>query len=51
MRAPRYVAEPRPSWEPPLFVVLDGETGLVMSKHAREDIAQATAEAMNHKRG
>lgn len=51
MTRPRYVAEPRLSWEPPQHVVVDADTGKVLSKHTREDIAQATAEAMNHKPG
>lgn len=50
MTTPRYVAVDRLSWEPPLFVVIDADTGSVVSKHVQEDIAKATAEAMNHSR-
>jgi hypothetical protein len=49
-RPDRYVAAPRLSWEPPLFVVIDGETGVVLSTHATESDAVATAEGMNLKR-
>lgn len=47
---PRYVAHPRLSWVPEAYVVIDGRTGKILSKHAREEIAQVTAEAMNHAR-
>lgn len=50
MTAPRYVAEPRPGWEPPQFVVLDSHIGSIVSKHEAEKIAKATAMAMNHRR-
>lgn len=45
----RYVAAPRLSWVPPLFVVVDSATGSVISKHRAEADAKSTAKDMNAK--
>jgi hypothetical protein len=50
MKQPRYVAAPRLSWSPVQYIVLDGRTGIVVSRHRTEDTAQLAARGMNSRR-
>ena len=47
MKQPRYFATPRLSWSPVQYVVLDGRTGIVVSRHRTEDAAKVAAGGMN----
>lgn len=46
----RYVVFPRLSWCPVLYVVIDADTGSILSRHAKASDAKATAKAMNSAR-
>lgn len=46
----RYAVEPRESWVPPLWVIVDSVSGITISRHESKEAAREIAQGMNRKK-